>query len=56
MNQTNPKVSVLIPLYNAEKYIGDTLQSVLHQTYKNFDVIIVDDSSTDNSLEIVNSY
>ncbi|MFT6835953.1 MAG: glycosyltransferase involved in cell wall biosynthesis [Francisellaceae bacterium] len=43
--------SVVIPLYNKEKYIADTLQSVVNQNYKNFEVIIVDDGSTDNSVE-----
>lgn len=45
--------SIVIPLYNKEKYIGDTVCSVINQTYKNFEIIIVDDGSTDNSLKVV---
>ncbi len=45
--------SVIIPLYNKANYIRETLNSVLEQTYKHFQVIIVDDGSTDNSFEIV---
>ena len=52
----NPLVSVLIPLYNAEKYLSDTLDSILSQTYKSIEIIIVDDGSTDNSFKIVKSY
>ena len=51
-----PAVSVLISMYNSEKFIGETLESILHQTLKNFEVIVVDDCSTDNSREIVKSY
>ena len=51
-----PAVSVIIPLYNAEKYIGDCLDSILGQTLTNFEVIVVDDCSTDNSEAIVESY
>lgn len=47
------KISVIIPLYNKEKCIERTVQSVLNQTYKDFELIIVDDGSTDNSLRIV---
>lgn len=51
-----PLISIIIPLYNAEKYIPETIQSVLNQTYKNWELIIVDDGSTDNSANIVKSY
>ncbi len=53
---TLPLVSVLIPLYNAENYLAQCLDSVVNQTYKNLEVIIVNDGSTDNSFEIVNKY
>ena len=47
------KFSVIIPLYNASNTIGDTVQSVLNQTYKNIDLIIVNDGSTDGGFDIV---
>lgn len=50
------KVSIIIPMYNAEKNISLCLDSILNQTYKNFEIIIVNDGSTDNSLKIVNKY
>lgn len=49
-------ISVVIPLYNKEKSIVATLQSVLAQTYTDYEVIIVDDGSTDNSLNVVRSF
>ena len=49
-------VSVVIPMFNAEKYIGALLESLLAQTFTNFEVIIVDDCSTDSSCAIVESY
>ena len=51
-----PFVSVIVPMYNAEKYIGELLNSLLAQTLKNFEIIIVDDCSADKSREIVESY
>lgn len=52
----NPLVSILIPLYNSEQFIGETLESCLNQSYKNLEIIIVDDGSTDTSLSIVENY
>lgn len=51
-----PKVSVIIPLYNAGEYLEETIQSVINQTYKNIELIIIDDGSTDNSLSIAQNY
>ncbi len=53
----NPAIiSVIIPMYNAEQYIAECLESVLNQTFQNFEVIVVDDCSTDNSCAVVESY
>lgn len=49
-------ISVIIPCYNAEKYIGDCLEALLNQTYDNIEIIIVNDGSTDNSEIIINDY
>lgn len=53
---TCPDISVIIPMYNAEKYITACLDSILAQTFKNFELIVVDDCSTDSSPDIVRSY
>ena len=50
------RISVIIPVYGAEKYIGATLQSVLDQTYKDFEVLIIDDASPDRSIEICEQF
>lgn len=52
----NPLVSIIIPNYNHAKFLDERIQSVLNQTYKNFELIILDDKSTDNSVEIINKY
>jgi glycosyltransferase involved in cell wall biosynthesis len=58
MNQieNKPCVSVLMTSYNREKYIGDAIESVLASTYKNFELIIVDDCSKDKTVEIARKY
>lgn len=50
------KFSVIMPVYNAEKYLHKSISSVIHQVWKNWELIAVDDGSTDNSLEILNQY
>ena len=51
-----PKISVIIPMYNVENYVGECLDSLLAQTFQDFEVIIVDDCSTDDSKGIVKGY
>lgn len=51
-----PKVSVIIPVYNTEKYLEECLDSVIHQTLKDIEIICINDGSTDNSLEILKKY
>lgn len=53
---TKPEISVIIPVYNAEKWISRCLESIIKQTFKNFEVIIVNDASQDKSFEIVKQY
>jgi glycosyltransferase involved in cell wall biosynthesis len=52
----NDKVSIIVPVYNAEKYLGYTITSILKQTYKNIEIILVNDGSKDDSLIICQNY
>jgi len=49
-------VSIIMPVYNAEKFLNESIDSILSQTFKEFEFLIFDDGSTDNSLKIINSY
>ena len=51
----NPKISIIVPVYNLENYIEKTLEQLISQTYKNLEIIVIDDGSTDNSLNICNT-
>ncbi|MBW2991729.1 glycosyltransferase [Candidatus Woesearchaeota archaeon] len=52
----NPLVSVIIPTYNREKLLAEAIESVIKQSYKNFEIIVVDDSSVDNTKKVVDRY
>ena len=54
--KSNPKISVLMSVYNGEKFISESINSILNQTYKNFEFLIVNDGSTDNSEKIIKSF
>ena len=56
MPESSPLVSVIMSVYNGEKYLSKAIESILNQSYRNFEFIIVDDASTDSSLEIINEY
>ncbi|OWV00403.1 glycosyltransferase [Fibrobacter sp. UWR2] len=51
-----PEISVVIPVYNTAKFLAQCLDSIVHQTFRDFEAIIVDDGSTDNSIEIARDY
>lgn len=52
----NDLVSIIMPSYNTGKYIEKTIDSVLEQTYRNWELLIIDDSSNDNTDEVINPY
>ena len=52
----SPKVSVVIPLYNREKYVRSAVDSILSQTFSDFELLVIDDGSTDGSIAVVQSY
>lgn len=51
-----PAISIVVPVYNSEKYLEKCLQSVMNQTFQNFELLLVNDGSTDNSQNIIDSY
>ena len=51
-----PKISIIVPVYNTEKYIRQCLDSILNQTYQNFECLLINDGSSDNSLSIAESF
>ena len=56
MNEKSPLISIVMPVYNRETYIGKTLDSLIQQEYDNWEVVIVDDSSTDKTCNIIKKY
>ena len=52
----NPKISVIVPVYNVEKYLAECLDSIINQTLKDIEIICLNDGSTDNSLAILKEY
>lgn len=51
-----PLISIIVPVYNTEQYLSKCLDSLINQTYKNIEIICVNDGSTDNSADILNEY
>ena len=57
MKEKNPKVSVLMPVNNGEQYLGEAIESILNQTYKDFEFLIISEHGTNKeSLDIIESY
>lgn len=56
MKNKQSMISVIMSVYNSEKYLKESIESILTQTYKNFEFIIIDDGSTDNSLNVISQY
>lgn len=55
-SQENPQISVIVPIYNVEKWLDRCLKSIINQQFKDFELILVNDGSTDNSLNICKKY
>lgn len=56
MEQNKPLISVIVPVYNVEKYVGRCLTSIINQSYTNLEIIVINDGSTDNSLSVCEEY
>jgi glycosyltransferase involved in cell wall biosynthesis len=56
MRQLNPRISVIMPTYNVEEYVAEAISSILDQTFTHFEFIIIDDGSTDKTLEIIKAF
>lgn len=56
MIKNNPKISVIVPIYNAEKYLHRCIDSILNQTFTDFEVLLINDGSTDSSGSICDEY
>ncbi len=56
MNSSNHMISVIVSIYNGEKYISECIESIINQTYKNFELFLVDDGSSDKSGEIIDNF
>ena len=52
----NPEISIIVPVYNVEKYLKRCIDSILNQSFTDFELILVDDGSTDNSGKIIDEY
>ena len=50
------KVSIIVPVYNIEQYLEQCIDSIINQTYKNIEVLLIDDGSTDTTIEIIKEY
>ena len=56
MTEKNPVISIIVPVYNVEKYLDRCIQSILVQSFKKFELVLINDGSTDNSLKICQKY
>ena len=56
MSLEQSKISIITAVFNGEKYLEQTIKSIINQTYKNFEYIIIDGGSTDGTLEIIKKY
>jgi glycosyltransferase involved in cell wall biosynthesis len=56
IDNSSPKISVLLPVFNAEKFLKESIESILNQTFKDFELIVINDGSIDNSENIIQSY
>lgn len=56
MKKSNPKLSIIVPMYNAENTVSECIESILNQEFREYELILVDDGSIDNTLNICKIY